>query len=406
MGLRPEAHAARLGDGAALQEALRVTRARTLGMVEAWRSQLGADLAIPYDATLNPLRWEIGHLNWFERWWIARNADCDRGVLADPFVARPGEAADDARFDSSRMPHRDRWTVPMPSLEAWLNTQAQTHQDTLAWLKNRHHDDAALYFARLVLAHEDMHGEAWVMMAQQLRLQPGDVLPAAPHPKSRTGLLHVKPQTVALHHAGGGFAFDNECGWSLQWVEAFDIDATPIAWRDYVPFVEQGGYGQRQHWSESGWRWREAQGLMSPRYTRRLGQGAWQCDEFGVWQDMPPDAPASHLSWHEAQAWCRWAGRCLPTEAQWLAALQQHGDAWVWGSVWEWTASPFAPFEGFKPHPYRDYSEPWFDGRPVLKGASAWTHPHLHHPAYRNYFEAHRNDVLSGFRTCLAVHPA
>ncbi len=67
--------------------------------------------------------------------------------------------------------------------------------------------------------------------------------------------------------------------------------------------------------------------------------------------------------------------------------------------MWEWTASAFEPFDGFQAHPYRDYSQPWFDGRPVLKGASAWTHPHVRHPAYRNYFLPHRNDVMAGFRS-------
>ena len=115
--------------------------------------------------------------------------------------------------------------------------------------------------------------------------------------------------------------------------------------------------------------------------------------------DLDPALPACHLTQHEALAWCAWAGRRLPTEAEWEAAALQRPEAFRWGDVWEWTASAFAPYPGFTPHPYRDYSAPWFDGRPVLRGASFMTQPRLKHPRYRNYFPAHRNDVPAGFRS-------
>jgi gamma-glutamyl hercynylcysteine S-oxide synthase len=112
-----------------------------------------------------------------------------------------------------------------------------------------------------------------------------------------------------------------------------------------------------------------------------------------------------HLSWHEAQAWCRWASRRMPAEVEWEAAARQAaatGEPFAWGQVWEWTSSTFAPYPGFVPHPYRDYSRPWFDGRPVLRGASFATAPRLKHASYRNYFTAGRNDLFAGFRTCAA----
>lgn len=112
-----------------------------------------------------------------------------------------------------------------------------------------------------------------------------------------------------------------------------------------------------------------------------------------------------HLTHHEAEAWCRWAGRRLPTEAEWecaALAAASSGEAFDWGQVWEWTASAFAPYPGFEPHPYRDYSMPWFDGRPVLRGGSFATAPRMKHPRYRNYFSAERNDLFAGFRSCAA----
>jgi EgtB-related family protein len=108
--------------------------------------------------------------------------------------------------------------------------------------------------------------------------------------------------------------------------------------------------------------------------------------------------PATYLSAHEAQAWCRWSGRRLPTEAEWeCAAAMLPG--FRWGDAWEWTASTFEPYPGFVPHPYRDYSQPWFGTRRVLRGSGPATSPWLAHVRYRNFFEAHRHDVGAGFRS-------
>ena len=110
--------------------------------------------------------------------------------------------------------------------------------------------------------------------------------------------------------------------------------------------------------------------------------------------------PACHLTLHEAQAWCAWAGRRLPLEAEWERAAFTQPDLFEWGAVWEWTASTFAPYPGFAPHPYRDYSAPWFGTHQVLRGASVMTQARMHNARYRNYFTPERNDICAGFRSC------
>ncbi|MBL8352119.1 MAG: SUMF1/EgtB/PvdO family nonheme iron enzyme [Burkholderiaceae bacterium] len=125
----------------------------------------------------------------------------------------------------------------------------------------------------------------------------------------------------------------------------------------------------------------------------------WRADPEGP-RRRPLDEAACHLSGFEAEAWCRWAGRRLPTEAERERAAIGRPDGFRWGQVWEWTASPFAPYPGFRPHPGGDDSAPWFDGRPVLRGASFMTQPRLRHPHYLDFVAAHRNDVPAGFRSC------
>ena len=179
----------------------------------------------------------------------------------------------------------------------------------------------------------------------------------------------------------------------------YAIDSQPVTWGRYLPFVEAGGYQTERWWTREGWAWRQRQGLHRPRHLMQE-DGAWKRAVFGQWETLDPDQPAVHLSAHEAQAWCAWAGRRLPTEAEWECAARGAPDRFAWGQVWEWTASPFAPYPGFEPHPYRDYSMPWFDGRPVLRGASFATDAGMRHPRYRNYVPAERHDILAGFRSC------
>jgi formylglycine-generating enzyme required for sulfatase activity len=166
-------------------------------------------------------------------------------------------------------------------------------------------------------------------------------------------------------------------------VADFEIDAQALRWDEFLPFLDHG-HAHRAHWSDAGWHWRQQQGPARLAQLQRLAR---------------PGFAACWLSAHEADAWCHWAGRRLPTEAEWVQARRSSGAAFRWGDVWEWTASAFAPFAGFEPHPYRDYSAPWFDGRPVLKGASFLTQPRLAHPDYRNYFPATRCDLPAGLRS-------
>ncbi len=402
-----EAEAARTAGKTALADALRDARAHSLALFAAYEAGLGPALRVPCSPELNLPLWELGHIGWFADWWITRNPQCPLGVHADPAVARsPARQAArgvdaDGLYNSSAVAHDRRWQLHLPDANATRADLAASLDAILARLADAPEDDAGLYFFRLALFHEDMHAEAAVYMAQTLGLDPFSA-GAAPPPHTlasdsrKPRALQVPATDWTLGHHGPGFAFDNELNAHAAPVAAFEIDARPVTWAQFLPFVESGSYAQRRFWGAPGWIWRLSQDRLAPRYLRQGAQG-WEQQVFGRWHPLDPAAPASHLTAFEAQAWCAWAGRRLPTEAEWAVAAQ-HAD-FHWGSVWEWTASAFAPFPGFAPHPYVDYSRPWFDGRPVLKGASPATVPRMRHPSYRNYFTPERNDIVAGFRS-------
>ena len=396
--------AARRGGAAELARLLQAARRDTLATFAAWRAARPA-LQVPPRAELNPPLWELGHVGWFQSWWLARFPARALGPHADPDGPRLAPLRDgaDALYDSGRVPHDRRWSLPLPDAETTLADLGRGLAQTLDLLAALPADagDEALYFFRLALLHEDMHHEAALYMARHLDIDRPDARWAPRHSAQPAGDLAVPAGLHRLGSQGPGFAFDNELAAQQLPVEAFCIDRRARTWRDVLPFAEAGGYADARWWTEAGWQWRQQSGATAPRYLRRDGD-TWLERRHGRWQPLDLDLPASHLTAHEAAAWCRWAGRRLPTELEWERAAALHPQAFDWGQVWEWTASAFAPYPGFEPHPYRDYSAPWFDGRPVLKGASHLTQPRLRHAGYRNYFTADRNDIAAGLRSCAA----
>ncbi|MEJ7931190.1 SUMF1/EgtB/PvdO family nonheme iron enzyme [Ramlibacter sp. AN1015] len=410
---RTPGEALRAGGAAEVDAALRALRADTLALVRSFREALGPALAVPRRDGLNPPLWELGHIAWFQQRWIMRNPQRGRGMRCDPEAPRaPSQLPEaDAWYDSSTQPHALRWALPLPGLDAtldWLSATLEETRSLLAQAADRAGSaptDDALYFFRLVALHEAMHVEAWRYMARALGIdapiaqrssqplsappqtvRPATLRPGAPpqqqrHSPAAPEALHVPPCTwTSGWVADRGFAFDNEVPPRSVQLGDFEIDAQPVSWSRFQAFVQAGGYDTPECWTRQGWEWRRSMRPPQPRFPSS-------------------ELPAVHLSAHEGEAWCRWAGRRLPTEFEWECAAHTH-PAFAWGAVWEWTASPFAPHPGFEAHPYRDYSAPWFGTHRVLRGASSATPDCLVHPRFRNFFLPGRTDILAGFRSC------
>jgi ergothioneine biosynthesis protein EgtB len=349
---------------------------------------------VPLLRTINPPSWELGHIAWFAEWFILREATSSHPL--DALRSSLLTCGDDL-FDSATVTHRSRWTLDLPSSGALKTYCHEVLDRTLDKLSRVANTDAALYPYRLALAHEDMHGEAFLITMQTL----GVAAPVQENARMPAPTQIAFPgATLSMGNMpASGFAFDNELGPHAVRVAPFSIDATLISNAQYLDFVGDGGYQNSQFWSVQGRAWLMQQERSAPRHWQR-GAGGWQTVIFGRPSTLSPHDPVRHINLYEAQAYCAWAGRRLATEAEWeYAALSGH-PGFFWGQLWEWTASPFDPYPGFVAGPYRDYSKPWFGTHQVLRGASFATPARLRSPVMRNFYTPERDDIFAGLRTC------
>lgn len=394
---------------------------------------------------IEPPIWEMGHVGWFQEHWILRNLD----------KTAPIKPAAYKLYDSFNIPNAERWELVFPSRQETLDYITAVLERCLQRLEGRELTDEDIYFYHLATNHEDMHGETMVHIRQTLGYSRPPITQTRPTLSEID--LDFEPHDVAI--PGGvfmlgatpdmGFVFDNEKWAHPVEIAPFYISATPVTNAQFQAFVEAGGYQDRACWSDEGWAWREQARAKRPVFWEPNGDGRRCVRTFDRYVPLEPYLPMVNVNFYEATAYCAWAGRRLPTEAEWelaasgeptadgrgfsavkriypwgndfpspdnanldsaalgaidVRALPQGDSAFgcrqMIGNIWEWTADTFEAYPGFEIDPYETYSAPSFGQQKVLRGGCWVTRSRVIRNTWRNFYTPDRNNIFAGFRTC------
>ena len=390
-----DAERMRHADAEWLSLALMQSRNQTLAWLALFERHATAPPPQPA-GFFEPALWLAGHVGWRQERWIARNLHRAQGGAADaervPLASiEPGA---DTWWSTDALAERARWLAAPPTFEATQAYLAETLDLTLDLLRRTALDDDGLHVFRAALFEEDALQRRFVALAQAQRLEAA----AARLPERRLHALReplaFAPQRWSLGSPRGGYVPANEQWSHDEALPGFEIDAQAVAWSQYAEFVEDGGYDELRWWNAEGWSWLQSCERRSPRDVEQLRHGVL-LRRFGRLQRAPAIEPVTMVSWFEAEAWCRWAGRRLPTEIEWeLAASRGASRGFVWGDVPEWVGG---------------HARAWPGGAPVAEGAwrvqrgVAWFEPRrLAHPKARRFVAAERDEGFAGFRSCSA----
>jgi ergothioneine biosynthesis protein EgtB len=453
-----------------MAEMFEATRAVTLKLFDTVTRE--EDLHASPGGGFRPVIWHLAHIGVFEAYWILQK------VKGDP--------APDARyeriFDPIATPREN--SKNLPSRREMEDYLARVRAATLHYLAAAQSDEPAHassslpqqqlllrdnYVFHLVLEHERQHQETLAYLLHML--DPAKKRRATLHNFNDDTATTTTPDVAAAPDASEGvvgdmvtvpageflsgapwqmFVYDNELPAHTVSLPAFKIDRLPTTNADYARFIAEGGYERREWWSEEGWQWRVRENWTHPLYWTENAGGSDSNEGVNRWRvrgmfaegALKASHPVSGVSWYEAEAYARFMGKRLPTEAEWEKAASwdassntkrlyawgdeqpspAHGnfDLSYWettpagsfplgassygcldmtGNVWEWTSDPFAGYENFTAYPYPEYSEVWFDeDHRVLKGGSWATHPSILRTSFRNFFRRHLRIAFAGIR--------
>ena len=416
---------------------LTLARERLLALVQAVPE---SELVHQHSVLMSPPVWDIAHVANYEEQWLLR-------ALGHETVSDGGL---DSLYDALRHPRHVRSRLPLLGVGQALAYAAAVREQTLA-----HLDSAAEtgpeplvqggFVYGMVAQHEQQHCEtllATLQLVTRLDLAPplADPVRIAAPPAPAAGEVLV-PGGEFILGSDAPWSYDNERPAHRVTLPDFLVDRSPVTNGAFAAFVEDGGYRRSALWSEAGWRHRLEAGLEHPAYWRAAGAG-WERRRFGLWEPLSTAEPVVHVSFYEAEAYARWVGRRLPSEAEWEKAARWSPDAepprtWPWGEeppgparanlwpvashplpagsfpagvsaagalgligdVWEWTASDFAPYPGFRAFPYPEYSQAFFGtGQKVLRGGSWAVAPVAMRSSFRNWDFPTRRQIFAGFR--------
>jgi iron(II)-dependent oxidoreductase len=430
--------------------ALATARARTLALTDCLDD---AGLAAQHSPLMSPLVWDLAHIGNQEEIWLVRTAG-----------GRPALRPDlDPMYDAFRHPRADRPALPLLSPDQARSYLAEVRGQALDVLADAPPQEGRLHRGGFVFGmlaqHEQQHDET-MLATHQLRQGPPVLHAPAPPPAPADAAalpreVPVPAGPFTMGTSDDPWALDNERPAQHVDLPAFLLDSTPVSNAAYLEFIEDGGYADPRWWTPQGWEHRQQAQLEAPLFWQRDGSrsasgNGWLRRRFGRTEPLPADQPVVHVCWYEADAYARWAGRRLPTEAEWEKAArhdpasgrslrhpwgdqdpgpehanlgQRHlepapagsypdgaapcGARQLLGDVWEWTGSDFTGYPGFAAFPYREYSEVFFGGDyKVLRGGSFGTDQVACRSTFRNWDYPIRRQIFAGFRTARDTDPA
>ncbi len=416
-----------------LKQIVRDANARTMELVRGLDAEqlIGPKLDI-----VNPLQWEIGHVAWFHEFFILRRK----------YGREKIHERGDRVYDSIAIHHETRWDLPLLEIDETLQYIGDVENELIDRLEDGMASEQDSYLYQFTTFHQDMHNEAYTY-TRQTHGYPTPAFALAEPEAREAGALpgdaDIPGGTFQIGNPKDApFVFDNEKWAHPVTVAPFKMAKAQVSNAEFAAFVEAGGYETECFWDAEGWQWRNENDAKHPVYWQSGGHGKWGLRRFDTLIDLPPNRAVIHVNWYEAQAYCRWAGRRLPTEAEWEFAATTdgkggkrtypwgdaapdasranldgralgpidvaarpdgdslHGVRQMIGNVWEWTDTTFGPFPGFAPDDYKEYSEPLFATTRVLRGGAWPTRGRMIDSTYRNFYGPDRRDVLAGFRTC------
>ena len=407
------------------------------------------DLLKQHSPLMSPLVWDLAHVGSQEELWLVRDVGKMEPVRCDI----------DQMYDAFQHPRSSRPSLPLLSPEESRQYLAQVRDRALDILDRTPLEGSPLvdrgFAFGMIIQHEQQHDETMLATHQlrvgipvlQARALAPDVLPADQHLLAKEVLIPAG--TFMMGTSVEPWALDNERPTHAVDVPGFWIDTVPVTNGAYLRFIGDGGYRNPRWWTAQGWSHVREAGLKAPKYWERDGD-RWIRTRFGVVEPVPEDEPVQHVCWFEADAYARWAGRRLPTEAEWEKAARYdprsgRSRRYPWGDedpaphqanlggaalrpspagsypggasplgvrqligdVWEWVSSDFRPYPGFNAFPYQDYSEVFFGSDyKVLRGGSWAADPAACRGTFRNWDYPIRRQIFAGFRTGRDAAPA
>ena len=380
-------------------------------MPELARGLSAEDLAAQSMADCSPGKWHLAHTSWF----------FEAMILGEQPGYRPVDPRWQVLFNSyyeslgDRVQRPDRGLMTRPSLDEVLAYRAEIDRRMQDWLDAGESDARRDYLFTLGLHHDQQHQELFLMDMLNL-MSRSPLEPAAYEREPRRtvgetavgGAARFEGGLVRIGHDGDGFAFDNEGPAHRVWLDPYRLDRDLVTNGDWVAFIEDGGYARPEFWLSDGWAAVQANGWTAPLYWRR-DDGGWTVMGLAGRTALDPQAPVRHVSFYEAEAYARWAGRRLPSEAEWEHAVRTRPEAFsnAFGEVWQWTASAYAPYRGFRPTEgtASEYNGKFMANQMVLRGSSFATPEGHARLTYRNFFYPHQRWAFMGVRLASDVTP-